>query len=273
MPLPHPRDVSHFRFGDNWASYARLIDEPAITEAKTGLLKLLPADAIAGRSWLDIGCGSGLHAVAAARLGATKIYALDIDPQCVSTTRNVLEVYAAATPWRAEERSVFDLDPLVDGQYDIVYSWGVLHHTGDLHEAITRAAAMVGPEGTLALALYRRTALDAFWKWEKRWYNNASERAQRRVQSIYVGLFWLASMLKGRNFQAFKRAYRSRRGMDFLHDVHDWLGGYPYQSILAPEVDRLMAQLNFDAVRVFARPREFGLLGSGCDEYVYRRQS
>lgn len=265
--------TSRFRFGENWASYARLIDETAITNATTGLLKLLPADAIAGRSWLDIGCGSGLHAAAAARLGVTSVYALDIDPQCVSTAGNVLGAYAGATPWRVEERSVFDLDPSIDGQYDIVYSWGVLHHTGDLYEAIRRAAAMVGPDGLLALALYRRTTLDAFWKWEKRWYHNASDRAQQRVQSIYVNLLRLALALKARNFQTFERAYRSHRGMDFYHDVHDWLGGYPYQSILMPELNGLMTQLNFEAVRIFARPKQFGLLGSGCDEYVYSRRS
>jgi 2-polyprenyl-6-hydroxyphenyl methylase/3-demethylubiquinone-9 3-methyltransferase len=60
--------------------------------------------------------------------------------------------------------------------------------------------------------------------------------------------------------------------MDFSHDVHDWLGGYPYETALAAEVERKMTALGFKAERVFARPMSFGLLGSGCDEYVYRLQ-
>jgi hypothetical protein len=60
--------------------------------------------------------------------------------------------------------------------------------------------------------------------------------------------------------------------MDFYHDVHDWLGGYPYESALAPEVDDKLTGLGFKAERVFARPISIGIFCSGCDEYVYRLQ-
>ena len=61
--------------------------------------------------------------------------------------------------------------------------------------------------------------------------------------------------------------------MDFYHDVHDWLGGYPYEAALAPEIDEHMVALGFNAERVFARSKPLGLFGSGCDEYVYRRRT
>jgi 2-polyprenyl-6-hydroxyphenyl methylase/3-demethylubiquinone-9 3-methyltransferase len=265
------RDVeSHFEFGKNWASYAELIGDSQIEEARKGLLKLLPEEDFRGRSFLDIGCGSGVHALAAASLGVSNILAADIDPHSVVTTRAVLERHNLAVPWRAEEISVFDLDPSRVGSFDIVYSWGVLHHTGDMDVAIGKAAALVAPGGYLAIALYRKTHLDWFWVREKRWYAAAAPWKQKFARDIYLRFFKLIYLLQGRSMQEHRDSY-AERGMDFQHDVHDWLGGYPYESILATELTPRMKALGFELVREFSMPMTRGLLGSGCDEYVYRR--
>jgi hypothetical protein len=95
---------------------------------------------------------------------------------------------------------------------------------------------------------------------------------QASARAIYVALFRLGMLATGRSFRNYVANYRSARGMDYYHDVHDWLGGYPYEMTTAPEVDAKMAALGFKVERVFARPVGSGLLGSGCDEYVYRRQ-
>jgi 2-polyprenyl-6-hydroxyphenyl methylase/3-demethylubiquinone-9 3-methyltransferase len=260
---------SHFAFGKNWASYATLIGDPQIEEAIKGLLKLIPAEDFQQRSFLDIGCGSGLHALAASRLGVARITAVDIDADSVATARHVLTGRNLATPWHTEQISVFNLDPGQLGTFDIVYSWGVLHHTGSMWEAVAKAAAMVAPNGLLAIAIYRKTRMDAFWKIEKRLYAHAPGLIQALVRTIYVALYRLA---KGGAFRDFVKHYRSSRGMDFYHDVHDWLGGYPYETALAPEIDTYLGRLGFRAERIFARPLTNGILGSGCDEYVYRRQ-
>lgn len=262
---------SHFAFGENWSSYAKLIGEPQIEQARDGLLKLLPAEDFNGRSFLDIGCGSGLHALAAARLGVSRVVGVDIDPDSADTARRVLSEHARETPWQIENVSVFDLTPDLFGVFDIVYSWGVLHHTGDMWQALKNAAALVAPGGLLAVAFYRETYLDPFWKLEKRFYTNAPPFIQNAVKRGYVGAFRMARTLTGQgSFSDYVANYKSRRGMDFSHDVHDWLGGYPYESALAPEVDRRLAALGFRAERVFARPKSSGIFGSGCDEYVYR---
>ncbi|MFT6671993.1 MAG: 2-polyprenyl-6-hydroxyphenyl methylase/3-demethylubiquinone-9 3-methyltransferase [Afipia broomeae] len=274
MSNEHLKKVdTHFAFGKNWASYSKLIDEPQIEQAKKGLLKLIPAEEFEGRSFLDIGCGSGLHALAAARLGAGRIVGVDIDPDSVNTAKNVLSSRNLETPWHIENTSVFDLDPKVLGTFDIVYSWGVLHHTGSMWEAVNKAAAMVSPNGLLAVALYRTTYMDPFWKFEKRLYSGAPAFVQECLKSSYIGAFRLANMIKRReDFQSYVKNYKSIRGMDFDHDVHDWLGGYPYETALAPEVDRWLTNLGFKAERVFARPKSSGVPSSGCDEYVYRLQ-
>lgn len=255
---------AHFRFGRNWASYAELIGEREIAEAGKGLHKLLPPEVLAGRTFLDIGSGSGLHSLAAIRSGVARVLALDIDPDSTVTTRRTLTRFAGATPWTAETRSVFDLDARDIGTFDVVYSWGVLHHTGDMMRAIERAASLVAPGGRFAFALYRRTRLDWFWVREKRWYKGASPRGQAIAQGVYTGAFRAASFLSG-------RTANPTRGMEYRHDLHDWLGGYPYESILADEVDVLMRRLGLVRQIALARPRELGLFGSGCDEYVYGR--
>jgi 2-polyprenyl-6-hydroxyphenyl methylase/3-demethylubiquinone-9 3-methyltransferase len=126
------------------------------------------------------------------------------------------------------------------------------------------------------LALYRRIWTDWFWRLEKRWYARASETAQRRARAIYRVLFRVGLLATGRRFEDYVAGYRGNRGMDFEHDVHDWMGGWPYESISAREVEVLMQDLDFSPVRVFARKgrifgRDPGFFGSGCDEYVYRK--
>lgn len=263
--------ASHFAFGENWADFAGRLDETAIAEAEKGLLKLIDRDDLQGHSFLDIGCGSGVHALAAQRLGAARVLALDIDPISVATAKNVLARFAPDGSWSVDEISVFDLDPKTLGQFDIVYSWGVLHHTGDLDKAILHAARMVDHGGLIALALYRPTTLDPFWLWEKRWYMGASSRAQQRARTAYLYALRLGLLLSGRSYPDYVRNYRSRRGMSLEHDIHDWLGGYPYESISRDELEMRMQDLGFRTMKVIARPANFGLLGSGCDEFVYRR--
>ena len=262
--------TTHFAFGQNWASYAKLIKEPQIEEAERGLQKLIPAAELKDRSFIDIGCGSGLHALAATRLGVGRILATDVDADSVATTRALLTQHKPAVHWQAEQISVFDLDPTQHGSFDIVYCWGVLHHTGDMWEAVKKAAAMVAPGGLLALALYRTTKSDAFWRRAKRWYAHASPAGQWLARACYLVVYIALMLRSGRSFRAFVANYKSR-GMDFRHDVHDWLGGYPYETTLCPEVDRRLKALGFKAERIFAEPIiARGLLGSGCDEYVYR---
>ncbi len=262
---------SHFAFGENWADFATSVDEATIREAEAGLERLVEKQFFAGRSFLDIGCGSGLHSLAAARFGASRLLAADIDPQSAATAKALLEKHAPGLPWAVDTRSVFDMDPAPLGEFDIVYSWGVLHHTGNLEGAMRNAAAMVVPDGLFIFALYRRTPLDWFWIREKRWYASASATAQRRAQSVYLGILRLGLLAAGRSYRAYEESYRGRRGMNLRTDIHDWLGGFPYEAISPREVDEMMTSMGFERVRYIGGKTRTGILGSGCDEFVYRR--
>ncbi|MEW5962995.1 MAG: 50S ribosomal protein L11 methyltransferase, partial [Pseudomonadota bacterium] len=112
MPAEDLRNLdSHFKFGENWAAYAEKITETEIAAAERGLVRLVPAVEIAGKRFLDIGCGSGLHSLAALRLGAAAVLATDIDPASVATAEAVLSRHAPRRTWETREISVFDLTP------------------------------------------------------------------------------------------------------------------------------------------------------------------
>lgn len=264
---------THFAFGKNWESYSSLIGDAEIDGATAGLVRLLGHDDLSGRTFLDIGCGSGLHSLAALRLGAARVLSLDIDADSVETTRRVLDRFAPDATYTVERRSVFDLDPAVVGRFDVVYSWGVLHHTGGMDLALRKAAALVAPGGVFLFALYRKTRLCGFWTAEKRWYAKASPRAQRAAQGIYVGVYRVLTTLRGLARGGRPAGEPRARGMEFYHDVHDWLGGYPYESILPDDVDALMTSCGLRHQASFlcapTRGKTHGLLGSGCDEYRY----
>lgn len=265
------RFETHFAFGQNWADYAETISTPQIEQAELGLNRLLAGDQIEGKTMLDIGCGSGIHSLAALRLGARHVTALDLDPDCVRTTETLIAKHRMSDRCRTAVRSVFDLALTEDGLFDVVYSWGVLHHTGDLRLAIRTAASLVAPSGLFIFAVYRKTPLCTFWKVEKRWYSRAPNSAQRLAQGLYTGVYRTAALAK-RAINPSWRPASGRRGMDFRHDIHDWLGGYPYESIHPGETDNLMRDLGFTLQLSFLkRTALWGILGSGCDEYCYRR--
>lgn len=265
---------SHFAFGRNWEQFASSIDQSRLDAAKNELVALLGRTSFEGEQWIDIGCGSGIHATAAALLGA-RVHAVDIDPVSVSTTRLVAQRFGVGSQVDAYECSIFDLENSSQF-YDVVYSWGVLHHTGDMDRAVGIASRLLAdnPNADLVLALYRQTRLCGFWRREKRWYSQAGIGVQRATQRVFSALYGLSFLVRGRSFRAFKRDYQSRRGMDFGTDIHDWLGGYPYESIDNDKFVADLAKLGFRLEKQVLRypgRTPSGLFGSGCDEYVFRR--
>lgn len=262
---------SHFSFGENWAQYAEKIDERRIEEAEKSLIRLVGRESIQGRTFLDIGCGSGLFSLAALRLGCQRLLAVDLDPNSVQTTRKTLERYApAGANWDCRRISVFDLDPAKLGTFDIVYSWGVLHHTGAMYKAIEKASAMVKPEGMLTLALYGKTPFCGLWRIEKRIYSRSPKWVQRAIEKVYSAVVAARLALKGESLKKRRETYFQQRGMDMYHDTRDWLGGYPYESISPQEAMTFMHKLGFEPIRSFVCP-SIGLLGAGCDEYSFTK--
>jgi 2-polyprenyl-6-hydroxyphenyl methylase/3-demethylubiquinone-9 3-methyltransferase len=265
---------AHFSFGENWSDYSETVVDRHILSAEEDLIRLMNSNDLTGRKWCDLGCGSGIHAIAAARLGAT-VSAVDIDPQSIATTEKLAKKFGFENSISTTNNSVFDL-PFESKSFDVVYSWGVLHHTGDMWSAITESSRLVSEtEGSqLVIALYRKTRLCRLWKLEKRLYKDASPLVQSVIRRVFVLGYDFSLILRRRSPWSHRRNYFQMRGMSFKHDVHDWLGGYPYESVSARELEESMKKNGFTLVREFVRTPNrtpWGFFGSGCDEFVFER--
>lgn len=256
-----------FQFGENWKNFLGKLTPEQIEEAEKSLRVLLAKDSLSGLSFLDVGSGSGLFSLAASKLGA-QVTSFDFDADSVHATQALRD--AGPYPnWHVHQGSILDIDFVASlGQFDIVYAWGVLHHTGAMWQALNNAAALVRSDGTLALSLYRKTPLCPAWRVEKRFYAGASPAIQTTIRSIYKSAYLAGLVLTGRSPARYLQEYRKNRGMEWGINVHDWLGGYPYESAAASDVKAHLAHLGFTRVRSLERSPGLGLLGSGCDEFV-----
>jgi SAM-dependent methyltransferase len=262
--------ATHFEFGENWRDFSKSIDQERIDAAMDGLRKLFP-EGLVGKTFLDIGCGSGLNALAALSLGAASVTAVDIDENSVSTTQTLLTARAPDSSWSAKVVSVFDVTPDTLGTFDVVYSWGVLHHTGNMWKAIDLAARLVSPGGLYAIAIYTKTSLCGFWQYEKAFYSKSPKPVQTILRYGYMAASLGSMLVTMRNPVAFVQNYKSSRGMRWSNDIHDWLGGYPYESASAQEMQSFLNKIGLVEVRSFPTESSLGFSSAGCGEYVYSR--
>lgn len=259
-----------FAFGANWQGYLkRHFSEERAEIARKWLLDFLKLDRLDGLTFLDIGCGSGLHSLGAWRSGAKRVISFDYDPQSVAATRSLHEAAGSPDNWEIFQGSILDEDLCARlGQADIVYSWGVLHHTGDQWRAIANAMSMMGPHSRLYIALYTSDQYveppPEYWLRIKRRYNGAGFLTKRIMEAQHVWRFiCLRRVSNLLRLPAIARAYKADRGMAMMPDVRDWLGGWP---------------MEFSAVREvieFAEARGLALVnlktGAGNTEYLFAR--
>ncbi len=253
-----------FAFGQNWQQFLQTLDEAAIQEAETALKTLFQLDSLAGQTFLDIGSGSGLHSLAARRLGAA-VVAFDNDPDSVACTRQLQARFRPNDEsWRIVVGSILDASFVSRlGQFELVYAWGVLHHTGAMRQAVAAACGLVKPDGLLALALYNAHWTAPLWKRFKYLYLVSPDW----LKNILV---WWFSRLKacGALLTTGRLPHRRGRGMKFTSDEIDWLGGYPYEYAAIADVTRLIAAQGFDTRRV--TPTQGW---TGCNEFVFQKRA
>ena len=268
---------SRFAFGKNWTRFLEVLDDKRIRVAEQSLRDMLEVEDLDGKSFLDIGSGSGLFSLAARRLGA-KVHSFDYDPQSVACTAELKRRYFPVdSNWSIEEGSVLDAAYLRSlGEWDIVYSWGVLHQTGAMWQALGNVDPLVARQGKLFIAIYNDQG-----GWSRRWrlIKHAYNRLPSFLQPVFAVLvmtpreikFLALAVLRGKPGiyvgNILKYSEKSLRGMSYWHDLIDWVGGYPHEVAKPEEIFK------------FYRDRGFALRqmktcggGLGCNEFVFQSQ-
>jgi SAM-dependent methyltransferase len=253
-----------FTFGENWASFSRRLDESRIEDAMRSLSSLFGEGVLKARSFLDIGCGSGLFSIAAARLGARPIVGMDMDPVSVATSQN------NAARWLQDSSEVSFLQAsILDtvetsalGTFDVVYSWGVLHHTGNMALALQNTVKRVRPNGLLMIAIYNKHWSSSGWRLIKWSYNRAGSVGQRLLVWVFTPVIFLAKWSVTR-----RNPLHMQRGMDFMHNIIDWLGGYPYEYASPTEMRATLEDFGLEVLQWRAAN-----VPTGCNEFVCRRK-
>ncbi len=254
---------NRFEFGKNWKKYISTYTRDDINSAIESLKSMLRVNSIEGKSFLDIGSGSGLFSLAAKKIGAN-VTSFDYDPNSFNCTMHLKKEHYPNDPdWKIQEGSILDLEYVRSlGTYDIVYSWGVLHHTGDMWQALKNTDTLVNPGGTLFIALYNNQGIPSkYWSLIKRTYNRY-KWARPILIAVHVFYPLLPSLLikkiQGRQYP---------RGMKPWTDLIDWIGGYPFEVSTPEEIVDFFVNRNYVLNKIRTVRNRMG-----CNEFVFQKK-
>lgn len=238
-----------FEFGKNWRQYIdKHYSQEAVAVSKTRILEFMKRSDLRGLKVIDIGCGSGIHSMAMHQAGAESIFSFDYDPSSVEAT-GIVHAKAGSPPsWTIRQGSVLDEAFMRSlPTFDLVYSWGVLHHTGEVWKAIDLAAERVKPGGLFYIALYAADVqvdpTPEFWLDVKRTYVNSGWFRRRYMDYWYVWRFMMQrDWHRLPEVMQRMRDYRKDRGMNLMIDIRDWLGGWPMEFVWDADAIKFCAE-------------------------------
>lgn len=262
------KEGRRFEFGDNWSNFLKNLTNEQIENAKKQLIDWL-GEGVGDKTFLDIGSGSGIHSLAARMLGA-KVYSFDYDEKSVECTKYLKEKYFKDDgDWKIGKGSVLDEKYLKSlGKFDIVYSWGVLHHTGKMWKALENVSIPLADNGKLFISIYNTQIYwTKYWTFVKKTYN----------KNILFKYFWtifyiffntikggIKDLLLFKNPLARYKEYKKARGMSIYYDLVDWLGGYPFETAKPEAIFDFYKNKGYELEKLYTASG-----GPACNQFVF----
>ncbi|MCX7910619.1 MAG: class I SAM-dependent methyltransferase [Endomicrobia bacterium] len=272
-----------FNFGRNWSYYVKnVVNEDVINQAKESLLKYITKDHYLNKVFIDVGCGSGIFSLGALLLGCREVISFDYDIESIKTTLLLKEKFkhliSQDAKWDIYQADVLDGNFIsrLKHKADIVYCWGVVHHTGNMWKAIENVCEMVSDSGILILAVYNKTPVSKIW-WKIKKFYNSYKFFQPILALLYGGFVCVGYILKNKTLNLYRE-----RSMHVFYDAIDWLGGFPYEYASFDEVKDFVENKGFKLIKEAKRlPQEnykvtlFKILrakNTGCNEFVFLKR-
>ncbi|MDC1073056.1 class I SAM-dependent methyltransferase [Gammaproteobacteria bacterium] len=259
-----------FDFGENWKHYSNaVLTQNHISEAEEAFETLTREIDLKSRNFLDVGFGQGLSAFLAAKKGAN-VTCLDINLKCEEALKSTEKFFDSSVKKNINLNIGSILDSSIIKKFkndfprgfDVIHSWGVLHHTGNMNQAFFNCASMLAEDGFLIIAIYNRHWSSPVWRVLKRIYCNTPVIGKKILITFFTPIIFLAKLIvTGKN------PLRSARGMDFFVDIVDWVGGYPYEYASVVEIEEIGRKNNLQLENV--RPSN---VPTGCNEFIFRRR-
>lgn len=260
-----------FDFGQNWLDFSnRALTSRRITEARMDFRTLFSGIDLKNKKFLDIGFGQGLSLLFAKEAGA-EVYGNVINPKCRDALERTASIMGMTGEVPVIVGSILDNTTIQqlkaqftdNGLYEIVHSWGVLHHTGNMKLAVKNALSLVKDDGYFICAVYNKHITSKLWVFIKWLYCISPSFVKKVIIAIMYPVIFIAKSLV-----TLKNPLNMMRGMDFYYNIVDWVGGYPYEYASLKEMIELVEKEGFSCIKKV--PAE---VPTGCNEYVFVKEN
>ncbi|MFQ6107920.1 MAG: class I SAM-dependent methyltransferase [Candidatus Aminicenantales bacterium] len=191
-----------------WQNYT-----PEYAASKKHWALFFDPEEVLNKSVLDAGCGTGVFSIIFARMGALSVVGIDISKRSLERAQRQADQLGLQNA-TFQKVNMLRL-PFTDACFDIVWSWGSVHHTADPFGCLAELIRVLKPGGSLLVAVYRRTGLT--------FLHETLRKGLIRLPSKYwIPFSRFLSLVAAPGISLFKKRDKSRKGEKLEQLLFDW---------------------------------------------------